>query len=42
MAQAEFHYRVGDENIQPHLEAGVKRAKDILADKSTPPTSIRA
>jgi SulP family sulfate permease len=30
MAQAEFHHRIGDENIQPHLEAGLRRAKDIL------------
>jgi sulfate permease, SulP family len=41
MAQAEFHYRIGDENIQPHLEAGVRRAKEILAHKSnTQPTML--
>jgi SulP family sulfate permease len=34
MAQAEFHYRIGDENIQPHLEAGIRRARLILADQS--------
>jgi SulP family sulfate permease len=31
MGQAEFHHRIGDENIQPHLEAGIRRAREILS-----------
>jgi SulP family sulfate permease len=31
MAQAEFHHHIGNENIQPHLEAGIKRACEILS-----------
>ena len=32
MSQAEFHRRVGPENIQPNLTAGIVRAKEILAN----------
>ncbi|MGE0132471.1 MAG: SulP family inorganic anion transporter [Blastocatellales bacterium] len=31
MAKAEFHRHIGDRNIQPSLEAGISRAKEILA-----------
>lgn len=31
MAQASFHHHIGDENIQPTLEAGIRRARQILA-----------
>jgi len=31
MAQASFHRHIGDENIQPTLEAGIRRARQILA-----------
>ncbi len=30
MARAEFHQHIGDENIQPTLEAAVRRAREIL------------
>ena len=31
MAQAEFHRHIGDANLQPHLAAGLARAREILA-----------
>ena len=31
MAQATFHRHIGDENMQPTLEAGIRRARQILA-----------
>ncbi len=31
MDQADFHRHIGEENIQPHLEAGLRRAREILA-----------
>jgi SulP family sulfate permease len=31
MAQAEFHRHIGDQNIQPHLAAGLARARQIVA-----------
>jgi SulP family sulfate permease len=31
MAQAEFHRRLGEANLQPHLAAGLQRAREILA-----------
>ncbi len=33
MARADFHRRIGEENIQPTLEAAVNRAKELLAGK---------
>jgi sulfate permease, SulP family len=32
MEQAEFHHHIGDANIQPHLAAGLARAREILAN----------
>jgi SulP family sulfate permease len=32
MAQAEFHRHLGDANLQPHLAAGLARAREILAE----------
>jgi len=31
MSQAEFHRHLGEENIQPSLEAAISRAKELLA-----------
>jgi sulfate permease, SulP family len=31
MARAAFHRHIGDDNIQPNLEAGIRRARQILA-----------
>ncbi len=35
MAQATFHRHIGDENIQPSLEAGIRRARQILKSLET-------
>jgi SulP family sulfate permease len=32
MAQAEFHRHLGDRNIQPTLEAGIARVREIQAE----------
>jgi SulP family sulfate permease len=37
MEQAEFHRHIGDANIQPHLAAGLARAREILATASNEP-----
>jgi SulP family sulfate permease len=37
MDQAEFHRHIGDANIQPHLAAGLARARQILATASNEP-----
>jgi len=37
MDQAEFHRHIGDANIQPHLAAGLARARQILATASSEP-----
>jgi sulfate permease, SulP family len=37
MEQAEFHRHIGDANIQPHLAAGLARAREILAAASSEP-----
>jgi SulP family sulfate permease len=34
MEQAEFHRHIGSENIQPSLEDGIKRAREILNQQS--------
>jgi len=34
ISHAEFHDHIGSENIQPTLEAGVRRARDILAGEA--------
>lgn len=33
MEQAEFHRHIGEENIQPSLQAGLRRARELLAKK---------
>jgi SulP family sulfate permease len=30
MARAEFHRHIGDANLQPHLAAGLARARELL------------
>ncbi len=37
MEQGEFHRHIGDANIQPHLAAGLARAREILASTSRAP-----
>ena len=37
MEQAEFHRHIGDANMQPHLAAGLARAREILATSASQP-----
>jgi SulP family sulfate permease len=37
MKQAEFHQQIGDANIQPHLAAGLARAREIVATAPSEP-----
>jgi len=37
IAQAEFHQHLGDANIQPSLEAAIRRAREILEKSGQPP-----
>jgi SulP family sulfate permease len=37
MEQAEFHEHIGEANLQPHLAAGLARAREILASAPTRP-----
>jgi SulP family sulfate permease len=37
MAQAEFHRRLGDANLQPNLAEGLRRAREILAGDAGAP-----
>jgi len=34
LSQAEFHRRLGEENIQPSLESAIERAKKLLASNT--------
>jgi len=36
MAQADFHRHIGDDNIQPNLAAGLRRAREILTTQQLP------
>jgi len=33
MAQAEFHRHVGEQNIQPNVEAAIRRAEELLRER---------
>jgi sulfate permease, SulP family len=40
MAQAAFHRHLGEANLQPHLAAGLQRARDILATSAMVPARV--
>jgi sulfate permease, SulP family len=35
LSRAEFHDHIGEENIQPDLDGGIRRAKEVLADENS-------